>query len=64
MASLSSNVVDNLVEGICKIKCKHRHDKNVELNLKIVSAFLNTQNLMMIQQNPNDYAVIEITKKN
>ena len=42
MASSLSTVVDNLVEGIYKIKCKHGHDKNVELNLKIVSAFLNT----------------------
>ena len=26
MASSLSNLVDNLAEGIHKIKCKHRHD--------------------------------------
>ena len=42
MASSLSNAVDNLVQGIYKIKCKYRHYKNVELNLEIVSAFLRT----------------------
>ena len=48
-----SNLVDNLAEGIHKIKYKHGHDnkKNVnyvELNTKIVSVVLNTQTLKMI----------------
>ena len=31
-ASSSSNIVNNLTEGIHKIKCKYRHDdKNVKL---------------------------------
>ena len=52
MASSLSNLVDNLGEGIYKIKCKSRHgNENVkfaELNTKIVSAFLYTQTLNMI----------------
>ena len=44
MASSLSNLVDNLVEGIHKIKCRHVHDnikcELVELNLKFASAVL------------------------
>ena len=47
MASSLSNLFDKLAEGICTIKCKYRQDKKnakrVELNIKIVSAALNTQ---------------------
>ena len=47
-----SNLVDNLAEGIHKIKCKHGHDnknvKCVEFNTKILSAVLNMQMLKMI----------------
>ena len=44
MASLISNLVNNLAEGIHKIKCKYRHaDKKnmkfVELNKKIATDF-------------------------
>ena len=52
MASSLSSLVNNLSEGIHKIKCKDEHDeldmKLVELNIKIASAFLNTQTLKMI----------------
>ena len=49
MASLSSNLVDNLAASIYKTKCKHGHDNNVkrtELNTKIVRAVFNTQTLI------------------
>ena len=48
MASLLSNLVINLAEGIHKTKCKydgHENVKRVELNTKIVIAVLNTQTL-------------------
>ena len=49
MASSLSNPVNNFAEGIHKIKYKNEHDnknvKRVELNTKIVSAFLNTKTL-------------------
>ena len=53
MASSLSNLVNNLSEGINKIKCKYRHDekkkvKFVELNISIATAFLNTKILKMI----------------
>ena len=52
MASLLSNLVDNLAKGILKIKCKHGNDnknvKRVELNTKIVSAAFNIETLKMI----------------
>ena len=52
MASSLSNLVNNLSEGIHKIKCKDEHDeldmKLVQLNIKIASAFFNTQALKMI----------------
>ena len=52
MASSLSNLVNNLSEGIHKIKCKHRHgDKNVkleELNISITTVFLNIQTLKII----------------
>ena len=47
MASSLSNFVNNLSEGINRIKCKFgRNDKNVkhaELNMRIATLFLNTQ---------------------
>ena len=52
MASSLSNPINNLSEGIHKIKCKYEHnDKNVkivELNTKYATVFLNTQTLEMI----------------
>ena len=52
MTSSSSTLVNNLAEGIQKIKCKYRHDnkksKIAGLNTNIVSTFLNTQTLKMI----------------
>ena len=43
-ASSSSNLVDNLAEGIHKIKRKYEYDhEHVELNTKIVSAMWNIQ---------------------
>ena len=52
MTSSSSTVVNNLAEGIQKIKCKYRHDnkksKIAELDTNIVSTFLSTQTLKMI----------------
>ena len=52
MASLISNLVNNLTEGIHNIKCKYGHgDKNVklaELNTVSVSAFLNKRTLDII----------------
>ena len=45
MASSLSNLVNNLSEGIHRIKCKYGHDdKNVrlvELNISIAAVFLN-----------------------
>ena len=64
MASSLPNLVDNLAEGIDKIKCKHGHDnKNVKLNTKIVFAILNIQTLKMVYYYINVYAVAEIIKK-
>ena len=52
MASSLSNLVNNLGERVHKIKCKYKHDikkcELMKLNIKIVSGFLNTQNLKMI----------------
>ena len=52
MASSLSNLVNNFAEEIHKIKCKYEHnDKNVnlaELNINIVTVFLNIQTLKMI----------------
>ena len=52
MASSLSNLVNNLSEGIHKIKCKFWHNyknlKHAELSISIVTAFLNTQILKMI----------------
>ena len=45
MVSSLSNLVNNLLEEIYKIKRKCEHDKNVklaELNVSIASVFLNT----------------------
>ena len=44
MISLLSNLVNNLFEGIHKIKCKYGHDdKLAELNIDIAVASVNTQ---------------------
>ena len=44
-----SNLVNNLSEGIHKIKCKYGHDdKKCELNISVATAFLNIQILKMI----------------
>ena len=47
MASSISNLVNNFIEGMHKIKYKHGHeDKNVKLmklNISIGTVFLNTQ---------------------
>ena len=52
IASSLSSYVNNLAEGIRKIKKKYgRGDKNVkiaELNTKTATVFLNTQTLKMI----------------
>ena len=53
MASSSSNLVNNIFEGIHKIKCKRGHEdkknvKLVELNISIFTVFLNRQILRMI----------------
>ena len=52
MASSVSSLVNNLPEGIHKIKCKYKDvDKNVKLaesNINIDTNFLNTQTLKMI----------------
>ena len=45
MVSSLSNLINNLLEEIYKIKRKCEHDKNVklaELNVSIASVFLNT----------------------
>ena len=51
--NLIINLVDNLAEGIHKIKCNYQHDnkkklKLVEYNTKIVSVALNTQIVLVI----------------
>ena len=53
MASSLSNLVNNLSEGLHRIKCKLGHDdkknvKHVELSISIPTVFLNTQILKMI----------------
>ena len=52
VASSLSNSIDNLAEGIHKIKCKYgygdKNVKNTELNTKIGNAILNMQMLKMI----------------
>ena len=53
MASLLPNLVNNLSEGIHRTKCKFEHDdkknvKLVELNISIVTVFLNIKTLKMI----------------
>ena len=61
MASSLSSFVNNLAEGIHKIKCKYKHnDKKcelAELNTKIATAFLNIQTSKM-----NVYVVIGTIK--
>ena len=52
MASLLSNPLNNLSEGIHRIKCEFGHDeknvKLVELNISVATVFLNIQILKMI----------------
>ena len=53
MASSLSNPVNNLSEGIHKIECKYGHDDKKcetcrELNISIVTVFLNPSFLKMI----------------
>ena len=49
MKNSSTNVVNNLSEGIHKIKCKYGHnDKKCETWGIIVTTFLNTKTLKMI----------------
>ena len=59
MASSLSNLINNLAEEIHRIKCKYemimkkmymiiKNVKDLELNTKTISAFLNTQTLKII----------------
>ena len=52
MASSLSDLVNNLSEGVHRIKFKFGHDdekvKLVELNISIATVFLNIQTLKMI----------------
>ena len=53
MENSLSNLINNLSEGIHKIKCKNEHNnkkntKRVEMNTKILTAFLNTLTFGMI----------------
>ena len=55
MASSLSSFVNNLSEGLHRIKCKLGNDDrkcetcgNVEINASIVTVFLNTKTLKMI----------------
>ena len=52
MASLLSNLVNNLPEGIHKFKCKYEYNDEkfeiCEINTNIVNASLNIQTLKMI----------------
>ena len=52
MASSLSNLVNNLSEGIHRIRCKYEHDdknvKNVELKITIATVFSNMRTLKMI----------------
>ena len=52
MASSLSNIVNNISEGIYRIKCKYGHDQNnvklAKLRISIATAFLNTRILKMI----------------
>ena len=52
MASLFSSLVNNLSEGVRRIKCKFRtmkkNVKYVKLNIIIATVFSNTQTLKMI----------------
>ena len=52
MASSLSNLVNNLSEGVHRIKCKYKLGekkvKLIELNISIATDFLNIQTLKMI----------------
>ena len=64
MASSLWNLVNNLYEGIHRIKCKYKHnDENVrlvELNISIVTAFSNIQTLKMIYWNADACVVTNV----
>ena len=50
MTGSSSNLVNNLFEGIHRIKCKYGHDdKLVELYISVANGFLNTQIIRIIE---------------
>ena len=63
MASSLSSLVNNLSEEIHKIKCKYGiDDENVklaELNINVVTVYLNTQ----MYSNANVYVVTKIINK-
>ena len=63
MASSLSSLVNNLSEEIHKIKCKYGIDnenvKLAELNINIVTVYLNTQ----MYSNANVYVVTKIINK-
>ena len=67
MANSLPSLVNNLAEGIHKIKRKNEQDnKNVnllELNTNIATIFFNINILKMIGYNTNDYVVRKIIKK-
>ena len=46
MASSLTNLVNNLAEGIDKVKCKYGQ---MVKNVKLATVFLNTQTLKIIQ---------------
>ena len=63
-SKLIINLLDNIAEGIHKIKCTNilitKNENRVEINAKIVSAILNTQTLKIFQYNTNDYVAKEL----
>ena len=66
MASSLSNLVDNLAEGIHKVKCKMnmkiKNMKRLKLNTKIVSVTSNTQTVKMISYHTNVSVATGVTK--
>ena len=70
LAGPLSNLVDNLAEGIHKIKWKNGHDSKkcetygiMEFTYGIVNAILNTQTLKTIKYYTNAYIAVRITNK-
>ena len=64
MASSLSNLVNNLSEGIHRIKCNYRHDKKCKtygINYNYCNNFLEQRN--MIEQNTNVCVVTKIINK-